>query len=387
MSCHLGFQAKHARQEGNNMRIEGNKFLITGGAGLMGSHIADRLLAGGASKIILLDNFVRGSMHNIEEQLKDPRTQLVRGDIRNLELLMELATGMDGIFHMAAIRITACADNPREAMEVMQVGTHNVLQAAVEKKVGRLLYASSASIYGLADTFPTNEKHHSYNNRTYYGAAKVAGEGMVRSFAEMYGLQYVAMRYFNVYGPRMDIDGKYTEVLVRWLDRIEAGQTPVIFGDGLQTMDMVYIDDVIDANMLAMASDVSDEVFNVASGTETSLLELLFKLLKVTNSPLKPEFMPERTVNPVPRRLADTNKARQMLGFEAKVDVEEGLRRLIAWRKQVRMREKAGQQQYLDEGEANDPDSETMSWKGRVGGCAGSDSFGLDHAGAEGQAV
>jgi UDP-glucose 4-epimerase len=322
------------------MKIQGNKFLITGGAGLMGSHIADRLLAGGASRIVLLDNFVRGSMHNIDGQLKDPRVQLVKGDIRNLELLMELANGMDGIFHMAAIRITACADNPREAMEVMQVGTHNVLQATVEQKVGRLLYASSASIYGLADSFPTNEKHHPYNNRTYYGAAKVAGEGMVRSFAEMYGLQYVALRYFNVYGPRMDIDGKYTEVLIRWLDRIEAGETPLIFGDGSQTMDMVYIDDVIDANIMAMESDVSDEVFNVASGAETSLLELLQAVLKVTGSPLQPEFMPERTVNPVPRRLADTSKAANMLGFKAKVPVEEGLKRLISWRKEVLARQK-----------------------------------------------
>ena len=301
----------------------------------MGSHIADRLVAGGAARIILLDNFVRGSMHNINEPLKDPRVTLVKGDIRNRELLLELAGGMDGIFHMAAIRITACADNPREAMEVMQVGTHNVLQAAVEKNVGRVLYASSASIYGLADTFPTCENHHPYNNRTYYGAAKVAGEGMARSFAEMYGLQYIALRYFNVYGPRMDIDGKYTEVLVRWLDRIEAGQTPLVFGDGLQTMDMVYIDDVIDANILAMESDISDEVFNVASGVETSLLGLLQAVLKVTGSPLKPEFMPERSVNPVPRRLADTRKAADLLGFRAKVCVEEGLKRLITWRRDV----------------------------------------------------
>lgn len=323
------------------MKIPGNRFLITGGAGLMGSHIADRLLAGGASKIILLDNFVRGSMHNIEEQLKDSRVQLVRGDIRNLELLRELANGMNGIFHMAAIRITACAENPREAMEVMLMGTHNVLQAAIEQKVGRLLYASSASIYGLADSFPTSETHHPYNNRTYYGAAKVAGEGMVRSFAEMYGLQYVALRYFNVYGPRMDIDGKYTEVLVRWLDRIEAGQTPLVFGDGSQTMDMVYIDDVIDANIMAMESDVSDEVFNVASGTETSLLGLLQAVLKVTGSPLQPEFMPERTVNPVPRRLADTGKAANQLGFKAQVGVEEGLRRLIAWRRDVLARQES----------------------------------------------
>ncbi|MDD2542394.1 MAG: NAD-dependent epimerase/dehydratase family protein, partial [Desulfuromonadaceae bacterium] len=235
------------------------------------------------------------------------------------------------------------------------------LQATVEQKVGRLLYASSASIYGLADSFPTNEKHHPYNNRTYYGAAKVAGEGMVRSFAEMYGIQYVAMRYFNVYGPRMDIDGKYTEVLVRWLDRIEAGQTPMIFGDGLQTMDMVFIDDVIDANILAMESTVTDEVFNVASGTETSLLELLQTLLRVTESSLEPEFMPERLVNPVPRRLADTSKAARLLGFKAKVNVEEGLRRLIAWRKLVLGRSETAETGLLGRTPVHDPSISVMT--------------------------
>lgn len=320
------------------MQIKGNRFLITGGAGLMGSHIADRLLAGGASRVVLLDNFVRGSMHNIDNHLLNPRLDLVKGDIRDLGLLRELFTDIHGVFHMAAIRITACAEQPREAMEVMLTGTHNVLQAAVERKVGKVLYASSASVYGMADTFPTAETHHPYNNRTYYGAAKIAGEGMVRSFAEMYGLNYVAMRYFNVYGPRMDIDGKYTEVLVRWLDRLEEGKPPLIFGDGSQTMDLVNIDDVTDANILAMESDVQDEVFNVATGTETSLLGLLQALIKVTGSNLQPEFHPERTVNPVPRRLADTSKARRLLGFSAKVDVEEGLRRLIDWRAEVRTR-------------------------------------------------
>lgn len=301
----------------------------------MGSHIADRLVAGGASKIVLLDNFLRGSMHNIEEALKDPRVRLIRGDIRDLDSVMEAAEGMDGIFHMAAIRITACADNPREAMEVMLAGTHNVLQAAVEKKVSRVVYASSASVYGLADSFPTNENHHPYNNRTYYGAAKIAGEGMVRSFFDMFGLPYVALRYFNVYGPRMDIHGKYTEVLVRWLDRIEAGEPPMIFGDGLQTMDLINIDDITDANILAMQSDVTDEVFNIASGTETTLLGLLQALLKVTGSSQEPVFLPQRSVNPVPRRLADTGKAEKLLGFKAKVGVEEGLRRLIDWREKA----------------------------------------------------
>lgn len=323
------------------MKIEGNRFLITGGAGLMGSHITDRLLEKGAAEIILLDNFVRGSMRNIENAMRDDRVRLVKGDIRDLDLLRALATDIDGVFHLAALRITACAENPREAMDVMLVGTHNVLQAVVEKKVERLVYASSASVYGLADVFPTDERHHSFNNRTLYGTAKMAGEGMARSFADMYGLRYVALRYFNVYGPRMDMHGKYTEVLIRWLDRIGAGRHPVIYGDGSQTMDLVYIDDVTDANITAMESGVTDEVFNVASGTETSLLQLLGAVLRATGADLEPEFLPARSVNPVPRRLASTKKAENLLGFKAKVGLEEGLRRLAAWRKETLAREDA----------------------------------------------
>ena len=323
------------------MQITDNRFLITGGAGLMGSHITDRLLEKGASEIILLDNFVRGSLHNIEKALEDERVRLVKGDIRDLDLLRELSTDVDGVFHMAALRITACAENTSEAMDVMLVGTHNVIQTAVEKKVGKLVYASSASVYGLADVFPTSESHHAFNNRTLYGTAKMAGEGMARSFADMYGLKYTALRYFNVYGPRMDIHGKYTEVLIRWLEKIGAGESPVIFGDGSQTMDLVYIDDVTDANIMAMESEITDEVFNVASGTETSLLELLQIVLKVTGSHLKPVFMPARSVNPVPRRLADTQKAENLLGFKAKVTLEEGVRRLIAWRNEILTRKTA----------------------------------------------
>lgn len=317
------------------MQLKDKRFFITGGAGLMGSHITDRLLDAGAAEIILYDNLVRGNPRNVEEALKDKRVRLVIGDIRDMERLSELTQGIDGIFHMAALRITACAADPRGAMEVMLQGTHNVMQAAVDNKVERLLYASSASIYGMADTFPTKETHHPYNNRTYYGAAKIAGEGIARSFADTHGLDYVANRYFNVYGPRMDIHGKYTEVLIRWLDKIDEGSAPLIFGDGSQTMDMIYIDDITDANILAMESDTTDEVFNVASGTETSLLGLLEALLKVTGSDLKPEFMEERKVNPVPKRLACTKKAKELLGFEARVSVEEGLKKLVEWRNQV----------------------------------------------------
>jgi UDP-glucose 4-epimerase len=191
--------------------------------------------------------------------------------------------------------------------------------------------ASSASIYGLADTFPTREDHHPYNNRTWYGASKIMLEGLLRSFNDMYGLPYTALRYFNVYGPRMDVHGKYTEVLIRWMERIAAGQAPLIFGDGNQTMDFVYIDDVARSNVLALQSDLQDDVFNVASGVETSLNDLAYALLRVMGSNLKPEYGPERKVNPVSRRLADTSKAKQLLGFEATVGLDEGLTRLVDW--------------------------------------------------------
>lgn len=183
----------------------------------------------------------------------------------------------------------------------------------------------------MAEEFPTTESHHPYNNRTLYGAAKTFNEGLLRSFYDMYGLNYVGLRYFNVYGPRMDIHGVYTEVLIRWMDRIAAGQPPLIFGDGKQTMDFVYIEDIARANILAAKADVTDEVFNVASGVETSLNDLAYSLAKVMGSDLKPEYGPERKVNPVQRRLADVSKAKKLLGFETQVSLEEGLARLVNW--------------------------------------------------------
>ena len=240
-------------------------------------------------------------------------------------------SGVDLLFHQAAIRITQCAEEPRLALEVLVEGTFNVLEAAVQAKVKKVVAASSASVYGLAEEFPTTEKHHPYNNRTLYGAAKAFDEGLLRSFNEMYGLDYVALRYFNVYGPRMDIYGAYTEVLIRWMDRIAAGQPPLIFGDGKQTMDFVYVEDIARANILAAQSKVTDQVFNVASGVETSLNDLAAALARVMGAELRPEFGPERKVNPVPRRLADVSKARSLLGFETTVSLEEGLRRLVEW--------------------------------------------------------
>jgi len=263
---------------------------------------------------------------------KSGLVKIVDGDIRDRALLADLMQGIDVVFHQAAIRITLCAQEPRLALDVLSGGTFNVLEAVVNAKVGKVVAASSASVYGLADDFPTTEAHHSYHNRTLYGAAKAFNEGMLRSFNDMYGLNYVALRYFNVYGPRMDMTGAYTEVLVRWMDRISAGQGPLIFGDGQQTMDFIHVRDIARANILAAKADVTDEVFNVASGVETSLKQLAEILLAEMGSRAAIEFGPERKVNPVPRRLASTEKARQLLGFESTVTLPEGLRELVAWR-------------------------------------------------------
>ncbi len=307
------------------------RVLITGGSGLVGSHIADLLVKQGALEIIILDNFSRGRLENLAWARENGPLVIVKGDVRDRELLSDVMQGVDIVFHQAAIRITHCVEEPRLALEVLVDGTFNVLESAVNAKVKKVVAASSASIYGLAEDFPTVESHHPYHNRTLYGGAKVFNEGLLRSFYEMYGLDYVALRYFNVYGPRMDIHGLYTEVLIRWMERLISGQPPLIFGNGNQTMDFVYIEDIARANLLAAKSDVTDEVFNVASGVETSLNQLAYTLIKIMKSDLKPEYAPERKVNPVPRRLADTSKAKNLLGFEAEIPLEEGLKRLVSW--------------------------------------------------------
>ena len=311
--------------------MQGERVLITGGAGAVGSNLVDLVVRAGAREIVVVDNFVRGRHDNLTWAVANGPVRVVTGDIRDRDLVRRLTSGIDVVFHQAAIRITQCAEEPRLALEVMVDGTYNVLEAAVEHGVRKVVAASSASVYGLAQTFPTGEWHHPYANDTLYGAAKTFNEGLLRSFRAMNGLDYVALRYFNVYGPRMDVHGVYTEVLVRWMERIAAGTPPLINGDGLQTMDFVYIEDVARANLLAAHADVTDEVFNVASGVETSLLELARKLLEAMGSDLSVQFGPERAVNKVPRRLADTSQARERLGFAAEVSLEEGLRRLVEW--------------------------------------------------------
>jgi UDP-glucose 4-epimerase len=311
--------------------IKGRRCLVTGGAGTIGSTITDQLMAAGAAEVIVLDNLVRGRRENLAGALASGTVQLVEGDIRDRGLVTSLMAGIDLVFHQAAIRITQCATEPRLALEVLVDGTYEVIEAAADAGVDKVIAASSASVYGLAEEFPTPERNHPYDNDTLYGAAKTFNEGLLRSFAAMRDLRYVALRYFNVYGPRMDIHGLYTEVLIRWMERIEAGQSPLILGDGLQTMDFVFTEDIARANLLAAADDVTGEVFNIGSGTETSLRGLAAMLLRVMGSDLEPEFGPARGVNGVIRRLADVSAAAERLGWKAEVGLEEGLARLVAW--------------------------------------------------------
>jgi UDP-glucose 4-epimerase len=311
--------------------IAGHRFLVTGGAGTIGSTIVDQLVAAGADEVVVLDNFVRGRPQNLTAALANGNVRLVEGDIGDLTLVGSLMPGIDVVFHQAAIRITQCVAAPRLAVEVLVNGTYEVVEAAANAGVRKVVAASSASVYGQASEFPTSETHHPYANDTLYGAAKTFNEGLLRSFHATRGLDYVILRYFNVYGPRMDIHGLYTEVLIRWMERIEAGQSLLILGDGKQTMDFVFTEDIARANVLAAASDVTDEVINIGSGVETSLVELADSLQRAMGSAQPLEFGPARGGGGVHRRLADISHARECLGWKPEVDLEEGLRTLVAW--------------------------------------------------------
>ena len=327
--------------------------LVTGGAGLVGSHIVDQLIEAGVAQVRVLDSLVRGRRDHLAAAMaRTPeRLLFIEGDVRDRSAVGRATAGCDYVVHQAALRITLCAERPRECLDVLVDGTCNVFEAAAEHRVRKVVYASSASVYGAAEIFPTPEEHHPYGNRTLYGSAKLMNEGLARSWRHMYGLPSVGLRYFNVYGPRMDLSGAYTEVFVRWLDAAERGERPIIHGDGSATMDCVYVEDVARANLLALCAKRHDDVYNVASGTETSLLELWSAIRQVTRvadgqpamgeglagnltqNDLAPLFQTPRKVNPVQRRQGDTSRAKSELGFSASVTLEEGLRRLHKWRR------------------------------------------------------
>jgi UDP-glucose 4-epimerase len=314
-----------------NNKIKGSTILVTGGAGFIGSYLIEELLKYEPKKITIIDNLVRGSFENIKKFIHEPTIEFIEGDIRNSSLLENYFAGVDFVFHMAALRINACAANPEEGFDVMVSSTFKIAELCVKHKIKKIIYSSSASIYGLAQDFPTPESNHPYDNQTFYGAAKSWGEQLLRSYKFMFGLDYVALRYFNVYGPRMDTDGKYTEVMIRWLDCIKNGTQPAIYGDGSTTMDFVYVKDVALANIAALLSDVTDEAFNVGNSKETSLKELLELLLKVNESSLVPEYKEENTINPVSRRLANNDKADRLLSFKPSTELDKGLSELSNW--------------------------------------------------------
>ena len=311
--------------------LQGQRILITGGAGLIGSTITDQLAAHDVAEIVILDDFTRGTLDNLANALERDNVTIITGDIRDRTLVDELMQGIDVVFHEAAIRITQCAEDPRLAVDVLVNGAFNVFEAATNAEVRRVVTASSASVYGQADILPTPEHQHPYNNDTIYGSAKAFNEGVLRSLHRTRGLDYVALRYFNVYGPRMDIHGVYTEVLVRWMERIAAGDAPIIHGDGHQTMDFVHVADVARANICAAVAPATDEVYNVATGVSTSLRELAVVLLGVMGSDLELEFAPARALVNVQARQADVSKAAAQLGFTSAISLVDGMRDLVGW--------------------------------------------------------
>jgi UDP-glucose 4-epimerase len=312
-------------------KITNSKIFITGGAGFIGSYVVEQLLEHSPARICILDNFIRGSHENMKNFSNNPIVKFVEGDIRNEALLEECIKDSDYVYHMAALRINACAADPNEGFEVMLKATFNLANFCVKHKVKKVIYSSTASVYGLAQNFPTPESDNPYNNQTFYGGAKIWGEQLFRSYKFMYNLDYIALRYFNVYGSRMDTDGKYTEVMIKWLDCIRDRKQPAIFGDGSDSMDFVHVTDVAKANVLALLGDVTDESFNVGDQVETNLKEMLTALLKVNNADLTPVFKEANSVNPVSRRLADISKAKRLLGYTPDVSLEGGLKELSTW--------------------------------------------------------
>lgn len=312
-------------------KIKDSVVFITGGAGFIGSHVVEQLLPLQPSKIIIIDNFIRGKKENMSNFANLDEIEFIEGDIRDAKLIEQCMKFADYCFHMAALRINACVSDPKEAFDVMVKSTFDIIDSAKRNDIQKFIFSSSASIYGLSQNFPTPEDDHPYDNQTFYGAAKLFGEQILRSYKHMHGLDYVALRYFNVYGPRMDTDGKYTEVMIKWLDCIREGRVPQIYGDGKTSMDFIFVEDVATANVKALLSKATDQTFNVGCQRETTLLQLLNTLQSVNNSNLKPQFLKENTVNPVSRRLANIAKSKQLLDFKPKYSLTEGLKLLSEW--------------------------------------------------------
>jgi UDP-glucose 4-epimerase len=319
----------------NNARV-----LVIGGAGFVGSHIVEQLLAEPVREVIVLDNFVRGTRANLAPALRDKRVRVVEGSVTDRELLKRTFDGVDCAFHLAALWLFECVHQPRSALEVNVDGTFNVVEAAQQAGVKKVVYSSSASVYGDAQFTPMTEEH-PFNNRTMYGATKIAGEQFFRACYEQKKLDYVGLRYMNIYGPRMDYKGTYVSVIMKVLDRIDEGLPPLIFGDGTQAYDFIHVADVARANVLALKSDATDTFYNIGRGVKTTISELVQLLLEITGSKLRPEFRPQEQMF-VTHRVGSTERAERELGFRAELPLLEGLRSVVEWRRSDRQAVAAG---------------------------------------------
>jgi UDP-glucose 4-epimerase len=315
------------------MDLNGKRLVLVGGAGLIGSHTADLLLAEDVTEVLIYDNFVRGREENLAHALSDPRVRVfdIGGDILQTDILEAALEGADGVFHFAALWLLQCHEFPRSAFDVNVRGTFNVIEACVRKGVGRLIYSSSASVYGDAVEEPMTEDH-PFHNKNFYGATKIAGEAMLRAFHHRYGLDYVGLRYMNVYGPRQDYHGAYIAVIMKMLDAIDRGEGPTILGDGSEAFDFVAVEDCGRANVSAMKATATDRFYNVGTGTRTSLKQLAELIVEITGCGQSIRFAPRSQATLVRNRIGSPVRATNEIGFTAAVNLRDGLERLIAWR-------------------------------------------------------
>lgn len=319
------------------MQLKGSKLVVVGGAGLIGSHTVDQLIKEDVKEVVIYDNFVRGRAENLNSALRDPRVRVfdIGGDILQTDILEAAFEGADGVFHLAALWLLQCHEFPRSAFDTNVRGTFNVMEACVKKGVKRLIYSSSASVYGDAVREPMDEDH-PFNNQNFYGATKIAGEAMLRAFHQRYKLNFAGLRYMNVYGPRQDYHGAYIAVIMKMLDAIDRGDSPTILGDGSEAFDFVAVEDCGLANVCAMRSDATDRFYNVGTGKRTSLKELAEMLLELTDCNKPIQYAPRSQATLVRNRIGCPKRATAEIGFTAKVDLQEGLRRLIDWRSKHR---------------------------------------------------